>query len=132
VRKVVVGALGLLPALVALALGLGGAAGGHGWIGVFWFSIPLLLLYPLVFVRAFASKAETPDKDFIILAVGGAFDLLLAANMVAEREYVGKLWSLDRSGMIMWLALWAGWQVLGVTTALRRRHAGIGAQAPRS
>jgi hypothetical protein len=128
-RKVIVGALGLPVWLLAQLMGLGGAGGGDGWIGGFWFSIPLLVLYPLVLIRAFASEREKPEADLIIVGVGAVLDFFLLANMAEELEYVAKLWSFDRSGMILWLALWAGWQVIGLTSVVRNRNSRIQASS---
>jgi hypothetical protein len=130
--KVIMGMLGLVAAAFAVLMGIGGAGGGHGWIGALWFSLPLLILYPLVFVRSVSSSEEPLDYDIAVLAVAGVLDLLLAANMAAEQEYVRKLWNLDPSGMTTWLALWGGWQIVGVTTLVRKRWRRLGAKAARS
>ena len=130
--KFIMGALGLTAGLFALMMGLGGAGGGHGWIGALWFSVPLVILYPLVLIRAVASSWKSSDMDILILCVAGPLDLLLAANMAAEQQYVLKLWSFDASGMILWLSLWAGWQVVGLTTVLRKWRAGLRSKAAAS
>lgn len=127
--KFIMGALGLAAGLFALLMGLGGAGGGHGWIGALWFSVPLVILYPLVLIRAVSSSRGSPDMDVVLLCVGGVLDLLLAANMAEEQKYVLKLWSFDPSGMIMWLSLWAGWQVVGLATVLRKWRARLRSKA---
>lgn len=117
--KFIMAALGVAAGLFALMMGFGAAGGGHGWVGALWFSIPLVFLYPIVFVRAVSSSRKSSNTDVVILAVGGVLDLLLASNMAGEQRYVAQLWSFDSSGMIAWLSLWAGWQVVGLTTVLR-------------
>ena len=127
--KFIMGALGFATGVLALLMGLGAAGGGHGWIGALWFSFPLVILYPLVLIRAVSSDWKSQDMDVAILFVAGPLDLLLAANMAAELQYVLKLWSFDAFGMILWLSLWAGWQVVGLATVLRKRRAAIRSKA---
>lgn len=129
--KLIAGALGLAAGEFALLMGMGGAGGGHGWIGALWFSVPLVILYPVVFVRAVFPSGKSSDADVIVLGSGGVLDVLLAVNMAAEQKYVARLWYYDPSGIILWLALWAGWQVVCLTTVLRKLHARIRSTAAR-
>jgi hypothetical protein len=116
------GALGLLPWFVAqfIALGIGGA--GHGWIAPFYFTIPLFLLYPLVFIRAF-SRVGTWKVDAAILVIAAVLDLLLLRNLFfLEYEYFLRMWNDARGVVALWFGLWAAWQVLAITTLLRKRR----------
>ena len=117
-RMIVVGALGLLMWLVVQVMATGITAAGHGWYGPFFLSLPLLILYPLAFVRAFAERGS-PKGDINLLIVGAALDLALVVDMVVERDILLRLWGLDWAWLALWLALWAGWQALGFTTLLR-------------
>ena len=125
-RRVMLGALGLLLWLVTQAIGLGLTGAGHGWYGALIFSLPLVVLYPLAFIRAFGSKAESPQDDMRILIAAAVLDLLLLSNMfLLDHDYFIKMGRFDPTIVTVWIALWAGWQVLGVVALLRRRPAVI-------
>lgn len=119
--KVIMAAIGIAVGSAALLMSLGGAGGGHGWIGALWFSVPLVFLYPLVLVRAVPPIGKSSNADAVIVAVAALLDLFLAANMASEQKYVRMQWRFDPTGMSLWLSLWAGWQIVGVTTLLRKR-----------
>ena len=122
VRAIVLGTLGLLPALAAqwIALGIGGA--GHGWVGPVFFSMPLFLLYPLAFLRALPSPAGAQRADAILLAAAGGLDFLLLGDMIlVEKAYVLAAVGAAPGLVALWLALWAAWQVPAVAALLRNR-----------
>lgn len=123
-RRIVVGALGLLAWMVTqcIAVGLGGA--GHGLMGPLVLSALLLPLYPLVFVRAFAAKPESPKHGVNVLVVAAALDLILVGDMALEGDILLKMWRIDWSWVTIWIALWTGWQVLTLATLLKKRHVG--------
>lgn len=115
--------LGLVFWLATAAIGLMLAGGGHGWGGPFLISMILIILYPAAFVRGLGPKTGSRDLDAILLGVAGLLDLFLLMNFLGEAEYIGRVW---RSGdgplfIFLWLALWAGWQVLLVISLVRRK-----------
>ncbi|HEX4739118.1 MAG TPA: hypothetical protein VH331_16320 [Allosphingosinicella sp.] len=130
-RLFIWGALGLLAWFVVEFMAVGIAGGGHGWFGPMFFALPLLLLYPAAFIRAFAPKARSAKIDTAMLAVGVVLDLLLLRNMFFdtlffdEREDFMKVWTFadseDHAFLVLWFALWAAWQVLTAATFLRAR-----------
>ena len=114
------GAIGLLTWLAtqAVALGLGDA--GHGWMAPIWVSTVLIFLYPLVFVRIFASPAASIKVDAALLVVAVAIDLFLLHNaLVPERKYF--LRNSSASALSLWIGLWAGWQLLAIVSLLKKR-----------
>ena len=123
--------VGLVAWLAAQAIGLLLAGGGHGWNGPFFFSMPLIILYPLAFVGAFSAKAYLPSVPVIILAAAVGLDCLLLANFASEFSYIVKMWRFpDGASFIsLWLGLWAGWQILFAAALLRRRRGGDRAEA---
>jgi hypothetical protein len=124
-------ALGLLSWLAAQAIGLGLTGAGHGWTGPFFFSMPLIILYPLAFVGAFCSKDYLPSVPVVFLAAAVGLDCLLLANFASEFPYIVKLWRFPEgpSYISLWLGLWAGWQILFAAALLRRRQGGHRARA---
>lgn len=120
-RVVLMGGLGVLLWLIAQVMGLGLTGAGHGWYGAFFFSLPLVVLYPLVFVRAVSSKAGPRDADVGILAAAIVLDLLLLGNIFSwDNGYFMQMWNFDSTFVMIWLALWAGWQVVFVATLLKK------------
>jgi hypothetical protein len=129
-RPVGWGALGLLPWFVTQFIGLGIGGAGHGWVAPFFFTMPLVLLYPLVFIRAF-SRAGARKVDVSILVVAAALDLFLLRNLFfQEYEYFLKVWNFGSTIVALWFGLWAAWQVLAVAALLRKRPPRIGPVAP--
>ena len=120
-------ALGLLAWLATQTVGLGLAGGGHGWDAPALFSLPLLLLYPVVFVRAFSKKGGIALGSSILL-IAVALDLCLLASVYREERYFSTMWNIDAGWVIAWLALWAAWQALAVAALLKKRAVRIDAE----
>jgi hypothetical protein len=114
------GAVGLLLWLIAQWIAFGLGAGGHGWLAPFFFTLPLLLLYPLASVRFFASEPGATKLDWVILLTAVLFDLLLALNaLLEERSYFLKAWAMADGVVALWLVFWLGWQGLALATMLK-------------
>lgn len=118
------GAFGLLPWALAMALSLGIAGGGHGWIAPLVVSMPLVALYPLAFVRALTNGAGSIKADRAILLAALLLNLvLLGQALLAEPGYFTASLRFGAGTVALWFALWLGWQVLALVTLLRRRGA---------
>ncbi|MFI0845172.1 hypothetical protein [Mesorhizobium sp. IMUNJ 23232] len=88
----------------------------------FWLSTVLIFLYPLVFVRLFASSAAAIKVDLAILLVAAVMDIFLLHNaLVAKRAYFLRIWDFSASAVSLWIGLWAGWQVLAIVSLLKKR-----------
>lgn len=113
-----------------MIVGLGLAGGGHGWGGPFFFSMILIVLYPVAFVRAFDAKVKSSDIDAVLLGVAGLLDSFLLMSFFGEAKYVASIWSSDGGPLFisLWLAFWAGWQILIVVSLLRRKAGKGGAE----
>ena len=123
------GALGLATALLTQFIGLGMTGAGHGWIAPFYFSMPLFLLYPAALIRAFRSGRGGMAIDLALLAVALALDLLLLRNIFGEENrYFHTLWGRFPGFVLLWIALWAGWQALALIALLRNSRFRIDAQ----
>lgn len=124
-RKILFGMLGLLFWLGTQWLALGIAAAGYGWISPSALSVPLILLYPIAFVRAFCARTGSigPYRGLPI-AIAGVLDVLLLGSIVLEKEYILKGWRLpeNRYVLALWIALWAGWQMLLLASLIKDRR----------
>lgn len=118
-RKAVARALGFVPALAALAIGFGLTGAGHGIYTPLFFSLLLVFLYPLIFVRAFAAAPGSPHLEVGTLAVAAALDAALVGALFSEQDYFLRSWRINGGLTVAWLALWAGWQVLVLAMLLR-------------
>ena len=123
-RLFIWGALGLLAWFVVEFIGVGIAGAGHGWVAPFFFTLPLLLLYPAAFIRAFAVEPRTVKVELAMLVIAAVLDMLLSRNMLgSEHEYFLKVWNYHYDGehaiLLLWFGLWAAWQVLTLVTLLR-------------
>ncbi|HYW15320.1 MAG TPA: hypothetical protein VE891_04095 [Allosphingosinicella sp.] len=123
--------IGMLFWLAAQAIGLGLVGGGHGWGEPFFFSMPLIVLYPMAFVAAFCSKAYLPAISAIVVVAAVALDFLVFGSFASESEYIVKMWRFPDGALfiLLWLGLWAGWQILFVIGLVRRRHGAGRAEA---
>lgn len=123
-RAAIFGVLGLLAWFATQAVALGLSGGGHGWTGPFFFSMPLIILYPLTFILAFSSKARSPNVEVSLWAAAIVLNLLLLANIFSsEHDYFIRMWRFSDGSLFIsiWLGLWAGWQVLFVAALLKRK-----------
>jgi hypothetical protein len=121
---ILLGGLGLLAWLASQAVALALASGGHGWMPPFFLSMPLLALYPAVFIRAFHSKSEGVALSAVILVIAAVLDLLLLVSLFIEDfGSFYEVWKFDDGWKweIAWLLLWAGWQALAVAALCKRR-----------
>jgi len=111
----------LLIAAIALFIGvmLGGA--GHGWVAPFFYSLGLLVAYPVALVRM-RNAARTPRVDIAMLGVGAGASLLLLLDIRAlESDYFWRIVDFDMGLPLVfaWLCLWFGWQILVLANAIR-------------
>ena len=113
-REIILTAVGLLfwaaTQLIALMMG----AGGHGWLAPLWLSMLLTPLYPLAFVEAFGSVTGGKWLGRSLMIAAGLLDALLLGSLFTEGEYIARLWSFPGNPpvLLIWGALWAGWQLL--------------------
>ncbi|HEX8126560.1 MAG TPA: hypothetical protein VF548_13360 [Allosphingosinicella sp.] len=123
--------MGLVFWFPAQIMGLGLAAGGHGWGGPFFYSMFLAILYPIAFARAFGSTAAPSSADAVILAAGGVLDLFLLMSASSESKYIAAIWRSDDGPLfiILWLILWFAWQILLAASLLWRKRGGPRARA---
>jgi len=128
--KILAGTIGALFWLITQALGLGLTGAGHGWYGAFLFSIPLVILYPLAFIRTFCSTAESVEVEAGILAGAVVLDFMLAANILSgDNHYFMQMWRFEAGGIMIWLGLWAGWQILLVGSLIWKKLGTAGAKS---
>ncbi len=129
-QRIFFGMIGAVFWLITQALGLGLTGAGHGWYGAFLFSIPLIILYPLAFIRAFCSKAESVEVEAGILAGAVVLDLMLVTNIFSgDNGYFMQMWRFEAGGIMIWLGLWAGWQILLVGSLLWKKLGRAGAKS---
>jgi hypothetical protein len=127
---VIYGAIGLSTWLLTEVIALALAGAGHGWGAPMVFSLPLVLLYPTLFVRVFWSESKNRLVDACVLATAAALDLLLLLSpRVEDLGYFSTMWNGDAGWVVAWLALWAGWQMLAVAALLRTSPARIAAES---
>ena len=120
-RVVLAGIVGLLPWLAAQWIGFGLAAGGDGWNGPFFLTPSLLLLYPFISVRSFASESGATRLDWFVLLAALVLDFVLLRNVLQQEcDYFLKAWNLAGSAVATWVALWLGWQVLAIITLFKK------------
>jgi hypothetical protein len=123
VRQALLVALGLLAWLVTQTVALGLAGGGDGWNAPDLFSLPLLLLYPLAASRAFRAGKGGTRIDAAILLIAASLDVLLMAwGIPRERDYFQRAWKFAPEAVIIWMALWAGWQLFAIAAVVRSRR----------
>jgi len=81
----------------------------------------LALLYPLAFDGAFGPAAGGKWLGRGLLIAAGLLDLLLLGSLFTEGEYISRLWAFpgNPSFILLWCALWAGWQVLALVALAR-------------
>jgi hypothetical protein len=115
--------VGIAAWLIAQTIAVGLAGAGHGWMAPFWLSMSLVALYPIVFIRAFASSSSSYDMVLILLAVAFVLDLLLVANITGvERHYFLNVWQCAQCATVLWILLWLGWHVVAIVPLLTRRR----------
>ena len=124
--KLLFGMLGLLfwAATQFLALGIG--AGGHGWLAPFGLSMPLVVLYPLAFVRAFCvTRPWSKVGTGVLLVIAVTLDALMLGSLFLHGDIFWKQWDMfpdDRWVPLLWFALWAGWQLLIIASLIKNRR----------
>ena len=117
-------ALGLLLWALAMTTSLGIAAGGHGWITPFFVSLPLVVLYPLALARARLSAAGSIRADWALIGAALVLNALLVGRtcLVEGGNFSASL-RLGPGPVLLWVALWLGWQAVAVATLVERRGA---------
>jgi hypothetical protein len=90
----------------------------------FFLSMPLLALYPAVFIRAFPSKFPGVELSVVVLVIAAVLDLLLLVSLfIKDFGSFYEVWEFDDGWKweAAWLILWAGWQALAVAALCKRR-----------
>lgn len=105
-----VGGILLWVATQFFAASIGGA--GHGWTSPFWVTFPLLVIYPLVMIRTFLSRANNTGLGVLLIVTAIVLDVVVFQSSMGEIEYVWKVWDIAFVEVVAWIALWFGWQVL--------------------
>ena len=108
--------LGLLVAFAGQLIALALAGAGHGWITPFWASIVLWIAYPLALLRV----GKLP---LVVMAIAG--DAMLMTQTAREGiEYFWKVVRFDGwAVVVLWLAIWLGWQMIVVASLTATRRA---------
>lgn len=128
-RKLLFVVLGLMFWLATQWLALAMAGGGHGWLDPIWLSPFLIVLYPIAFIRAFcATGPSRVDRDLLVISV--VLDLLLLGRMFISMDLLLEVSRADYYLLVvvLWIALWVGWQVPSVATWIRSRGTSIEAE----
>ncbi|MGH6616316.1 hypothetical protein [Sphingomonas sp.] len=131
-KAIFAGAIGLLIGLFSLYVALVMTGAGHGWITPFFFSLACPVLFPLVAVRLARADRGRFDMSVAIIILAVVLDLILLN--ATTREGVGYMHRVGGIA-ILWLSLWALWQVVALATlvvqgvALRRRDKAVAGAA---
>jgi len=129
-KKIVFGIAGVVAWLVTQCVAVALAGAGHGWYAPLLASLSLIVLYPVVFIRAFASSSAPFGMTACILVAAIVFDLWLTASVLGyentfyigdERDDFLRVWHFGPGVTVLWIALWAGWQFLAIAPLLSRR-----------
>ena len=122
------GTLGITLALIAIFLGFFPAGAGHGWGAPFFFSLPLVIIYPFALIRHRAGHGTGIGPDIALIAIAIAADIALCWSSIdyatqrvkTPRESVVP--GVDRSVFpvfLLWLVLWLHWQFVALRSLLR-------------
>jgi hypothetical protein len=89
----------------------------------FWLSLPLVLLYPLAFIRAFGATSEPMMRDRHLLAIAALLDVLVLGSIILREDELAKSWRIPENPLVLisWIALWAGWQMLLIAALVRNK-----------
>jgi len=119
-RIAIAGAAGLLLWLAAQALAFGLAGAGHGWVDPFFFTLPLVVLYPAALIRWRGPSRGRGGIDLLLLLTGLALDFLLVGRSLGEEgAYLLRIWQFEPAAVAIWIILWAGWQAALLGRVLR-------------
>jgi hypothetical protein len=113
VKAIFAGAIGLLIGLFSLYVALVMTGAGHGWITPFFFSLACPVLFPLVAVRLARADCGGVGMSIVIIMMAVVLDLILLN--ATTREGVGYMHRVGGIA-ILWLSLWALWQVVALAT----------------
>lgn len=104
---------GLVAWLVAQGLSFWFGRGGEGWIAPFALSMPLVVLYPVVLVRAVAASPRSARLEWVLVVVAALLDLFLALLLTGEdAAKLVDVWRKAAAPVLVWFVLWTTWQVL--------------------
>ena len=107
-------ATGLIFWITAQVIALGLAGGGDGWDGPAVLSLAMAPLCPSVFARIFQQRL-TIRVDGTTLLIAGALDAVLLYDVqIQEPGYFAVAQDIVPSLVFVWLALWAGWQLVAL------------------
>ena len=121
-NKLTLSAIGVILWLAAQALALMLGAAGHGWGTPFLVSIPLIVLYPAILIRASVLYIKGSAIDAGILFVAILLDAYLVMETVLEDgSYFLRIWKASPAVVIGWVDLWLGWQVVIAVSMIRSR-----------
>ena len=120
-RAVAAVGAGLALAFVTTFLGLMLSGAGHGWTSPFFFSMPLVVLYPAAFLLATGRCAFTRPSGVALVGLGLLLDLALAVMTVGESEYFFRMMEQDGAPEVAsaWVLLWLVWQAAAFVAAVR-------------
>ena len=111
----------LVLAIVTTVLGLMLSGAGHGWTSPFFFSMPLVFLYPVALFLAIRRSALARRAGVALVALGLILDLCLAWMTAGESEYFFRM--MDQEGApevaSAWVVLWLGWQAAASVAPVR-------------
>lgn len=109
---------GLPIGLFAALLGVGVAAGGHGWVSAFFASLILPLAYPLSLWRWISDRDLRLDALPLLAAM--AANAWLVRATLREWDYFAHMWVSAAVLMAIWVVLWFGWQAIALGALARR------------
>lgn len=117
----ILGGLGCAVLAQALAFGMAGA--GDGWIAPFYFSMALFVLFPAALAAHVDRESSSLMAEAVMLCVGIGLDGLLLVNILGpESSYFATIMRIAGIFPILWLGLWAAWQVPFALSLWRRLH----------
>lgn len=112
--------IGLIVGAVVCVLALAMSGAGHGWNSAFISAVSIVGA-PLAGL-AWSARSRGFGRVLAIVVLTGAiaFDVVLWRETMKEgTHYVERVWSSGPGFVLLWAALFASWQLLAATVALR-------------
>jgi hypothetical protein len=99
------------------AMMIGGA--GHGWTTPFFATFPLVIIYPLIMIRAFSLHEKNVLLEIVLIVLAIMMNVFVLRSSLEEISYFWKIWGIGKFEIASWIALWVGWQLLTVYSLVR-------------
>jgi hypothetical protein len=111
--------VGVLTGLFGVAVGVGMAGSGHGWVSAFFASLILPLTYPLALWRW--GSIRDLKLDAVLLVAALVADGWLMHMTLNEGDYYIMMWNSAPILTVVWLSFWFGWQTFAVLCCVLQR-----------